>query len=68
MVTDPLPAELEYQPGTLVVAGAAEDDDFAPIGTDESGFNTQTNTVIVDRGLVTGNGPDIVITFEAAIR
>ncbi len=68
VITDPLPAELEYQPGTLQVAGAAEDDDFAPVGTDESGFNTQTNTVVVDRGAVTGGGPDIVITFEAAIR
>ena len=68
VVTDVIPAELEYQPGSLNVAGAPEDDDFAPAGTDNSGFDASTTTVTVAQGTVAGGAPTIVITFDAAIR
>ena len=68
VVTDVLPAELEYQTNTLTVAGAGEDDDFAPAGVDNSGFNSGTGTIVVDQGVVAGGSPTIVITFDAAIR
>ena len=68
VITDPIPAELEYQLGTLLVDGAAEDDDFEPAGTDVAGFDAGTTTIQVDRGDVTGGSAPVVITFEAAIR
>lgn len=68
VISDVIPVELEYQLNTLVVAGVAEDDDFAPAGTDNSGFNAGTTTLVVDRGAVAGGSPTIVITFDAAIR
>ncbi len=68
IITDTIPAELEYQAGTLQIDGVGEDDDFAPAGTDNSGFNSGTTTVTVDRGTVTGGSPPIVVTFDAQIR
>ncbi len=68
VISDVIPADLEYQAGSLVVDGVAEDDDFAPSGTDNTGFNTGTATLVVDRGTVAGGAPTIVVTFEAAIR
>lgn len=69
VVNDPLPAELEYQAGTLQIDGAPEDDDFAPSGVDVSGVNTgATDTVVVDRGTVVGGSAPIVITFDAEVR
>jgi hypothetical protein len=68
VISDAIPVELEYQLNTLVVAGVAEDDDFAPAATDTSGFDTATTTLVVDRGAVAGGSPTIVITFDAAIR
>lgn len=67
-ITDVIPAELEYQANSLQINAAAEDDDFAPAGTDTSGFDAGTSTVIVDRGTVAGGSPAIVITFDVAIR
>ena len=68
VVNDVIPAELEYQAGTLTVGGVGEDDDFAPAGTDNSGFNAGTTSVVVDQGTVAGGSPTIVISFDAAIR
>ncbi len=72
VVNDPLPAELEYQPGTLSVStlppGEEADDDFAPAGTDNTGFDAGSQTITVNLGTVTGGGPAITITFQAAIR
>ncbi len=67
-VSDVLPAELEYQPDTLTVAGVAEDDDFAPTGVDNSGFDAASSTLLVETGDVAGGAADIVIRFDAAIR
>ena len=67
VVSDPIPAQLDYQIGTLQVDGLAEDDDFAPLGTDNSGFDSGTGSVVVDRGSVAGGSPTVVITFDAAV-
>ena len=71
VVTDPLPAELEYQPGTLAVsalpAGEDADDDFAPIGTDNTGFDSGNGEVRVTLGDVAGGAGAITIDFDAAI-
>lgn len=72
VITDPLPVELEYQPGTLAVsalpAGEDADDDFAPAGTDNTGFDAGTQTIQATLGDVAGGVPAISITFDAAIR
>ncbi len=68
VIRDPLPAELDYQLASLTVAGVAEDDDFAPVGVDNSGFDAASSTLIIDQGTVTAGSPDIVITFDAAVR
>ena len=68
VISDVVPAELEYQAGTLRIDGVLEDDDFAPIGTDNSGFDATTSSVTVDQGTVAGGSAPIVITFDATIR
>ena len=68
VITDVMPADLEYQAGSLVVNGTPEDDDFAPAGTDNAGFDSGTQTITVDLGTVAGGSPVISITFDAAIR
>lgn len=68
VVSDAIPAELDYQLNTLVVSGTPEDDDFAPSGTDNSGYNAGATTLVVDAGSIAGGSPAIVITFDAAIR
>ncbi len=68
IVTDVLPAELEYLASSLSVNGTAEDDDFAPAATDKSGFDSGTQTIIVDLGTVAGGSPVIRINFDATIR
>ena len=72
IVSDPIPADLEYQPGTLSVsalpAGENADDDFAPAGTDNTGFDSGNQTIIVNLATVSGSDPAITITFDAAIR
>ncbi len=68
IVTDVMPAELEYIAASLFVNGSAEDDDFAPAATDNSGFDSGTQTVTVDLGSVAGGSPVISIDFDAAIR
>ena len=68
VIADIVPAELAYEANTLAIDGVAEDDDFAPAGTDNSGFDTPNTTVQVDRGTVAAGGPTITITFDATIR
>jgi len=68
IIRDLIPAELNYQVGTLQISGVVEDDDFAPSGTDNSGFDVGTTTIIVDQGDVVGGGASIIVTFDAAIR
>jgi uncharacterized repeat protein (TIGR01451 family) len=71
-ITDLIPAELEYLAGTLAVsalpAGEEVDDDFAPVGIDNTGFDAGTQTVTVSLSDVAGGAPVITITFDAAIR
>ena len=45
VVTDPLPGELNYVAASLQIDGVAEDDDFAPVATDGSGYNSGTQTI-----------------------
>jgi hypothetical protein len=49
-------------------AGEEVDDDFAPVGVDNTGFNAGSGTVTVSLGDVAGGTPVITITFETAIR
>ena len=73
LVTDGLPAELEYVASSLVVvpglpAGEEADDDFLPAGPDNTGFSAGNSTVTISLGDVVAGGADITITFEATIR
>ncbi|MCZ6640489.1 MAG: isopeptide-forming domain-containing fimbrial protein [Gammaproteobacteria bacterium] len=72
VITDPIPADLEYQPGSLNVsalpAGEEQDDDFAPAGTDTTGFDGANQTITVNLDAVSGGGPVITITFQTTIR
>ncbi len=72
LVTDALPAELEYVAASIVVAsglpaGEDADDDFLPTGTDNTGFSAP-GTVTISLGDVVAGGADITITFKATIR
>jgi uncharacterized repeat protein (TIGR01451 family) len=71
-VHDPLPAALAFVPGSLTVSalppGEQADDDFAPSGTDNTGFDGANNTVVVTLGDAASGGPPVVITFDATIR
>jgi len=73
LITDELPAELEYVASSLVVvpalsAGEQADDDFLPAGTDNTGFSAGSSTVTISLGDVVAGAADITITFEATIR
>ena len=68
VVSDPLPTELAYVLSSLEIDTVAEDDDFAPSGTDTSGFNVGSNTVVVDRGSIVGGSANVIITFNAEIQ
>lgn len=72
VISDPIPADLEYQPGSLNVsalpAGEEQDDDFAPAGTDTTGFDGASQTVTVNLDAVSGGSPVITITFQTTIR
>ena len=71
VVTDPLPADLEYQAGTIVVSGLPPgqeaDDDFEPTGVDDTGFDPQSAIVQAVIGTVTGASP-VTVRFQAAVR
>ncbi|MEQ8690462.1 MAG: hypothetical protein RIC89_06445 [Pseudomonadales bacterium] len=68
VISDVLATELEYVANSLQVGGAAEDDDFAPSGVDNSGFDSAATSIVVDQGTVAGGSPAIVINFQAAVR
>jgi hypothetical protein len=38
------------------------------VGTDNSGFDAASSTLIIDQGVVAAGGPDIVVSFDAAVR
>jgi len=72
VITDLIPAELEFLAGTLAVSalppGEEVDDDFAPAGVDNTGFDAGTQTVTVSLSDVAGGAAVITISFDAAIR
>ncbi|MEM9622700.1 MAG: hypothetical protein AAF993_13695 [Pseudomonadota bacterium] len=68
VLTDVIPVELSYLVNTLTVDGIAEDDDFAPAGTDNSGFDTGASTVRITRAAVVGGGPPLVVRFDATVQ
>jgi len=72
VVRDPLPADLAYVAASLAVSplppGQQADDDFAPAGSDDTGFDGSSNTVVVTLGDVVGGGAPVVISFNATIR
>ena len=73
VVRDPLPANLAYvacEPRRLrrLPPGQQADDDFAPFGSDNTGFDGPNNTVVVTLGDVVGGGAPVVISFNATIR
>jgi uncharacterized repeat protein (TIGR01451 family) len=72
LIADPIPADLEYVPGSLSVsalpAGEEADDDFAPAGTDNTGFDGANQTIIVNLATVAGGTPVITMTFQTTIR
>ena len=72
VVRDPLPATLAFVAGSLTVAplppGQEVDDDFNPSGTDATGFDGLSSTVVSALGDAPGGGPPVLITFDATIR
>lgn len=72
VVRDPLPADLAYVVSSLAVAplpaGQQADDDFAPAGSDNTGFDGPNNTVVVTLGNLAGGGAPVVISFNATIK
>jgi len=72
VITDLIPTEVEYLAGTLAVSalppGEEVDDDFAPAGVDNTGFDAGTQTVTVSLRDVAGGAAVITISFDAAIR
>ncbi len=72
VVHDPLPASLAFVAGSITVAplppGQEVDDDFSPAGTDATGFDGLSNTVVAALGDAVGGGPPILISFKATIR
>ena len=72
LVTDPIPSELDYMPGSLTVSalpsGENADDDFLPTNVDHTGFDATSHTVIVDLGDAVGGGAPATIDFKAKVR
>ncbi len=72
VVRDPLPTDLAYVAASLAVSplpsGQQVDDDFAPTGSDNTGFDGANNTVVVTLGDVVGSAAPVVISFNATIR
>ncbi len=70
-VSDALPADVDYVPGSLTVsalpAGEDADDDFAPAGTDNTGYDAGNRTVTAVLGDVTGT-TTVTVTFQATIQ
>ncbi len=72
VIHDPLPADLAYVVGSLAVStlppGQQVDDDFLPAGSDNTGFDGPTNSVVVTLGDVAGGGAPTVISFNTTIK
>ena len=72
VITDPIPTELDYVPGSLSVsalpAGENADDDFLPTNVDHTGFDAATHTVTVSLGDAVGGGAPTTIAFKAKVR
>jgi len=68
VLTDVIPSELEYVANTLNVAEAAEEDDFAPAGTDNSGYEGGTATLRVTSPTIAGGSAALLVTFDATVR
>lgn len=72
VVRDPMPADLAYVASSLAVAplpaGQQADDDFAPTGSDNTGFDGPNNTVVVTLGNLVGGSTPVVISFNATIK
>ncbi|MGI9328458.1 MAG: hypothetical protein ACR2PZ_24800 [Pseudomonadales bacterium] len=71
-VSDPLPPELEYVPGTLSVsllpAGEENDDDFLPSGTDNTGYDAANRQLAATLGSITGGAAAISIEFQTIVQ
>ena len=63
ILTDPIPANMTYVPGSIVVNGAPKTD---AADIDKADFNTSTNTVTVRQDTVTATTP-FSFTFRATI-
>ena len=72
IVRDPLPANLAFVAGSLAVSALPPsqqiDDDFLPAGSDNTGFDSPNNSVVVTLGDVAPGGAPIVISFNTTIR
>ncbi|MFK7914016.1 MAG: hypothetical protein AB8B93_08885 [Pseudomonadales bacterium] len=71
-VNDPLPALLDYVPGSLRVdnlpPGEEIDDDFLPAGADNTGYDPATRALSANLGTQAGDGAPIAIEFQAIVR
>lgn len=71
VVDDELPADVDFVPASITVsalpAGEEADDDFAPVGTDNTGYDAGNRTVIASLGDLAG-GTTVTVTFQAVIQ
>ena len=71
LVVDPLPIEVGYSVGTLLVTGISGgnniDDDFLPAGVDNTGFNSTNQAIEVDFGNLVGP-QSLQIDFQAIVQ
>lgn len=71
LVVDPLPGELSYAASSLLVtgggAGLDSDDDFSPVGVDNTGFNSADQAIEVDFGDLVGP-LSLQIDFQAIVQ
>ena len=71
LVVDPLPVEVGYSVGTLLVTGISGgnniDDDFLPAGVDNTGFNSTNQAIEVDFGNLVGP-QSLQIDFQAIVQ
>lgn len=71
VVDDELPADVDFVPASITVsalpAGEEPDDDFAPAGTDNTGYDAGNRTVITSLGDLAG-GTTVTVTFQAVIQ
>ena len=71
VVVDPLPGEVGYANGSLLVSGITSgvdsDDDFLPTGVDNTGFNLADRAIEVDFGDLVGP-MSLQIDFQAIVQ